>query len=341
MAVTSTHAQLIAEAEDKLKIAEIKLSEIERLKAMEKSVRNEVATLTEQLNKLKTEAEFYDAKVPYKKEAGPSAASLAHAGKGYNDSDADTSPRVAAAPAPAPTHFKAPLDLLKTPAETKEDNRKKRIKALVKKIGQVEALKKKDMADLDADGKAKLASEKALREELSALEAGKEYEQEDVETVMLPTDGAEKEKLIKGIKKKLQQIDALKAKGGPLDAEAKAKVESEHRLLTQLSALEKGEVAAHIGAAPEPDLTEQLMKERTDVNRKLKTLNDKLAAIEKLKGESRKLDATEKDKISQEQALKSDKGAAERILGDINKREQARVDARLNLGNDKKKKNKN
>lgn len=137
MAVTSTHAQLIAEAEDKLKIAEIKLSEIERLKAMEKSVRHEVATLTEQLNKLKTEAEFYDAKVPYKKVAGPSAASLAHAGKGYNDSDADTSPRVAAAPAPAPTHFKAPLDLLKTPAETKEDNRKKRIKALVKKIGQV------------------------------------------------------------------------------------------------------------------------------------------------------------------------------------------------------------
>lgn len=203
MAVTSTHAQLIAEAEDKLKIAEIKLSEIERLKAMEKSVRNEVATLTEQVRQLKTEAEFYDTKVPYKKEAGPSAASLAHAGKGYNDSDADTSPRAAAAPAPAPTHFKAPLDLLKTPAETKEDQRKKRIKALVKKIGQVEALKKKDMTDLDADGKAKLASEKALREELSALEAGKEYEQEDVETVMLPTDGAEKEKLIKGIKKKI------------------------------------------------------------------------------------------------------------------------------------------
>eukprot|EP00932_Pfiesteria_piscicida_P002990 SRR837773.12906.p1 GENE.SRR837773.12906~~SRR837773.12906.p1 ORF type:complete len:587 (+),score=285.99 SRR837773.12906:125-1762(+) len=52
----------------------------------------------------------------------------------------------------------------------------------------------------------------------------------------------EQEKRIKNIKKKLQQIDKLREKGGPLDADAKEKIASEAELRKELSCLEKGEV---------------------------------------------------------------------------------------------------
>ena len=42
-------------------------------------------------------------------------------------------------------------------------------------------------------------------------------------------------------KKKLQQIDGLKQKGGELDPDAKAKVASEARLLQEVAALERGD----------------------------------------------------------------------------------------------------
>ena len=66
---------------------------------------------------------------------------------------------------------------------------------------------------------------------------------------------AEREKRVKAIKKKLQQIDKLKERVGELDADAAQKVASEPELLRELAALggvvdDKPTVAAPSGAAP-------------------------------------------------------------------------------------------
>lgn len=61
-------------------------------------------------------------------------------------------------------------------------------------------------------------------------------------------DGQDKEKRIRAIRKKLQQIDKLKEKGGALDAEAKEKVASEPGLLHELALLEGTPLPE--GAAP-------------------------------------------------------------------------------------------
>lgn len=58
---------------------------------------------------------------------------------------------------------------------------------------------------------------------------------------MAGTLNAEVEKRIKAIRKKLTQIDKLKAKGGQYTPEEAAKIESESKLLADIAALEKGE----------------------------------------------------------------------------------------------------
>merc|ERR1712151_758829 len=104
----------------------------------------------------------------------------------------------------------------------------KRLKALNKKLQQITELKGKEDA-LDEEAKAKVASERRVKQEIAALERG------DAEVVFTgPTQDdmieeatnkkIEVEKKIKAIKKKLTQIEALKQKKGDLDADAQAKV---------------------------------------------------------------------------------------------------------------------
>merc|ERR1712110_509192 len=99
----------------------------------------------------------------------------------------------------------------------------KRTKALKKKLQQIAKLKEKDQ--LDADAVQKIAGEYRLHQELEALEQGK-----DEVTFVKPSEPTseelkfELEKKLKPLKKKLEQIKALKEKGGDLDADARAKV---------------------------------------------------------------------------------------------------------------------
>mmetsp|Transcript_17435 Transcript_17435/g.27867 ORF Transcript_17435/g.27867 Transcript_17435/m.27867 type:complete len:282 (+) Transcript_17435:118-963(+) len=145
----------------------------------------------------------------------------------------------------------------------------KRIKALNKKLKQIEGLKEKGTDQLDAEAQEKVASEAALRKEVKELEAQKKNgkrpaaaaaaaepptpvaveeapaapeEPEPVVEEKAPEpelNDEEKEKRAKGIRKKLAQIEKLKEKDfAGLDAEAKAKVESEAELKKDLARLE-------------------------------------------------------------------------------------------------------
>jgi len=146
----------------------------------------------------------------------------------------------------------------------------KRLRALNKKLKQIEGLKEKSPEELDASAGEKIASEQALRQEVRELEAQKsgkkapppakaaaapvaveappvEEEPVAVEEEAAPEpelSSEEKEKRAKAIKKKLAQIEKLKEKDfAGLDAEAKAKVESEAELKKELAGLE-GKVEA-------------------------------------------------------------------------------------------------
>ncbi|CAE8636028.1 unnamed protein product, partial [Polarella glacialis] len=145
----------------------------------------------------------------------------------------------------------------------------KRIKALNKKLKQIEGLKEKGTDQLDAEAQEKVASEAALRKEVKELEAQKKNgkrpaaaaaaaepptpvaveeapaapeEPEPVVEEKAPEpelNDEEKEKRAKGIRKKLAQIEKLKEKDfASLEPEAKAKVESEAELKKDLARLE-------------------------------------------------------------------------------------------------------
>lgn len=139
----------------------------------------------------------------------------------------------------------------------------KRLRALRKKLSQIERLKEKDL--LDAAEREKVASEPALLQEIAALEAEIENpgatftpaprvteavppppEQDQDEAMDSPEapkeqlSPAEAEKRIKALKKKLQQIERLKEKGDDLDADAREKVASEAAFLEELAQLEGG-----------------------------------------------------------------------------------------------------
>eukprot|EP00930_Biecheleria_cincta_P059324 TRINITY_DN45069_c0_g1_i1.p1 TRINITY_DN45069_c0_g1~~TRINITY_DN45069_c0_g1_i1.p1 ORF type:complete len:295 (+),score=108.54 TRINITY_DN45069_c0_g1_i1:83-886(+) len=149
----------------------------------------------------------------------------------------------------------------------------KKIRAVNKKLKQIEGLKAKSSEQLDDAAREKIDSERMLRKELAQLEdlarrggkppeASIQQEEKRVEQEKekekeqgpaaeeapaekepeLPQE--QKEKLIRTLKKKLQQIEKLKEKGlEGLDAEAKQKVQNEPNLLAELAVLE--------GRAPE------------------------------------------------------------------------------------------
>jgi len=135
----------------------------------------------------------------------------------------------------------------------------KKIRAVRKKLTQIEKLKEK--TDLDPAALEKVASEPGLMQELAVLEARLAGEPEPVaaappaaaptevqvaapapEPVTVPAlSPAEQEKRLKALRKKLKQIEQLKEKGGELDADAREKVASEAALLAEVAALERGD----------------------------------------------------------------------------------------------------
>ncbi|CAE8595361.1 unnamed protein product [Polarella glacialis] len=146
--------------------------------------------------------------------------------------------------------------------EISREEIEKRIKALSKKLTQIEFLKEKSPDQLDADAREKMASEPSLQKELAALEVqkagGPAPAPAPVAIAPAPVAAApapapapvaaeedgllseeEKEKRIKAIKKKLAQIDKLKEKdSSSLDVDAKAKLASEAELQEDLASLE-------------------------------------------------------------------------------------------------------
>eukprot|EP00411_Alexandrium_monilatum_P066286 CAMPEP_0175582038 /NCGR_PEP_ID=MMETSP0096-20121207/47932_1 /TAXON_ID=311494 /ORGANISM="Alexandrium monilatum, Strain CCMP3105" /LENGTH=627 /DNA_ID=CAMNT_0016885701 /DNA_START=9 /DNA_END=1893 /DNA_ORIENTATION=+ len=133
----------------------------------------------------------------------------------------------------------------------------KKLRNLKKKIQQIQKLKEKPAADLDDDARKKVASEPEVLAEIAALEGASK----GAAAAPAPTAAAEAPgvgasrcgawkakpragETDQGDKKKLAQIAKLKERGGSLDAEAQEKVNSEHRLLRDLAALERGETPA-------------------------------------------------------------------------------------------------
>jgi len=139
----------------------------------------------------------------------------------------------------------------------------KRIKALKKKLSQIQKLKEKD-GKLTPEEAEKLASEANVLAELTGLENGEDVAhsskeppkenssagvQEDPESEEGAGDQgnspaqpevppAEAEKRIRALKKKLVQITKLKERGGPYSAEQEEKLTSEPKLIFECTELE-------------------------------------------------------------------------------------------------------
>lgn len=166
-----------------------------------------------------------------------------------------------------------------SPIAMAEADAEKRLRAVKKKLAQIDKLKEK--GDLDADQQDKVAGEAALLQEVAELEAvlaGAGGATDPRPPAAQPSGGcpsqpAEKpkaaakpkskpaaappvaeeptaeaeslspmevEKRLKAIKKKLGQIAKLKEKGGDLDADARDKVASQAELLREADCLERG-----------------------------------------------------------------------------------------------------
>jgi len=316
MAFVADHPAKIAEQEAQLEAIQTKLLQIEDLKRQEPRLRNEAAALEISIAELKSELEFH--------------------GGGQEEEEEERevkkpSPKVSpkAKPAPSPAVQKVNQVLKDLKGETPEDERKRRLKALNKKIQQIEKLKMKD--DLDAEAAAKVASEPALRKEIAALERGEDYvveeepnpqaagepENMEQERMQLPTDPAEVEKKLKVLKKKIQQIEKLKEKDtSQLDAEALAKVNSHRRLVQEVAALERGD-------------TEVVFDdEKIDAEKRLRALNKKLEQVQKIKAEGPKTD-DERKKLTSIDAIKKEHHEVQMEVAEMNRKERERVAERL------------
>lgn len=323
----------IAEVEKKLSQVQAKLDEIENAKVLEPKVRKELASLTAKLEELQ---EGYEAD---KKEK---------IFLGKEDEIEEAAP--------------APVQQAPAKPRTSDEERKAKMKAINKKLKQIEGLKAKD--DLDAEQKAKVANEAKLKKQLAAVEAGQPFVDSDDEkepaanfkkapvekkasagalpapsddgsddatakSMKLPSDPAEREKRTKVLKKKLQQIAKLKEKGGVLDDEAKQKIAGEDRVNQEIAALDAGkDEVVFVDKAPEDP--------KMELERKVKAINKKLEQIAKLK-ESSSLDADGKAKVASEAALKKELGHLQFEVAQLNKVERERVAAKLGWEEDKKK----
>lgn len=334
--MASGYAAEIAEAQDKLNTLEVKLKEIEELKSIEPILRRDAATLTARITDLQAAAEAEKSE------------------KAFFEGDEAEEEEAPAAPAPKPAPKKRPA--APTPAAEKDADgeRKAQMRALNKKLKQIDGLKAKGEENLDEDALAKVRSEPKLRKQLAALENGedpeaavaeevvdsptkpeeeasgpKEAPEQDsdddkAERLQLPTDPAEVEKRLRGLKKKLQQIAKLKEKGGAPDPEAAKKIDSESRLLQEVAALEEGKDEV-VFAAENGDSHEE---QKFECEKKLKNLKKKLEQIQKLKKDGN-LDADARAKVAMESTLQKEANALQAQLGQFNKQERERVAQRL------------
>lgn len=185
----------------------------------------------------------------------------------------------------------------------------KRIKALRKKVAQIDKLKEK--SGLSPEETEKVASEPAILKEIWALENGvplepevpavkeepkveeapppvaePEVEQEEPEPAEPPAmEPAEAEKRIKALKKKLVQIQKLKDRGGNFTPEELEKVASEPVIEGEVAMLEIGLL--------EPEAKKSAM-----------ALQKKLNEIKKLKAKGGQLTSQEREKVSKLASVK-------------------------------------
>jgi len=206
-----------------------------------------------------------------------------------------------------------------------------RMKAKEEKLRRTLAALQKEVAEAEANGD---------------VEEDEEQEQEEVEEEEAPlpppvatapepepkqelSPEQQRQKKIKALNKKLQQITALKEKGGELDAEAKAKIGKEPLLRKQIEALKEGKEppADESELPPKPKVHEmvesegvKLPEDEDERQKRVKVLKKKLAQITALKAKGGSLDAEQTEKVASErivvreiQALES--GAKEVVLG--------------------------
>lgn len=330
------YADEIAKAEQKLASVQDELDMIEVMKAKESKLRRDEASLIAKIADLKEAMEAEKSEQQF------------FGGEEEPAPDAKAKPKKAAEPPRGPT---APVQ------RSPEEERKAKMKALNKKLQQIDKLKQKDAVDLDDDAKKKLASEPKLRKKLDAIARGEEYEDSDVEqdapapepevttaevslptpvkevlrepsedddeeaaSMQLPRDPAEVEKRTRTLKKKLQQIAKLKEKG-QLDEDAKKKVAGEYRLVQELEALEQGKSEV-VFQAPEEPTDEEL---KFELDKKLKTVRKKLEQIKSLKEKGGALDADQKAKVESEAALVREANALSQQISKFEKSERERV----------------
>jgi len=334
----------IMEAEAKLRSVQEELDMIDVMKAQEKQLRQDeasliakIADLEEAMQADKSEQHFFGS-AQEEEQLSP---------------DAKSKPKKEVEPPKGPT---APVQ------RDAESEKKAKMKALNKKLQQIEKLKQKPAAELDADGKKKLSAEPKLRKKLDAIARGEEYEDSDAEqepsveaaptpastlpftppavkeeppeasehgddeaiSMQLPTDPAEVEKRTRTLKKKLQQIAKLKGKG-ELDAEAASKVATEYRLVQELEALEQGKDEV-IFEEPAKQTDEDI---KFDLEKKMKAVRKKLDQIKTLKEKDGDLDADAKAKVESEAALVKEENALAQKIAVFAKAERARVAERM------------
>eukprot|EP00929_Paragymnodinium_shiwhaense_P039020 TRINITY_DN2052_c0_g1_i7.p1 TRINITY_DN2052_c0_g1~~TRINITY_DN2052_c0_g1_i7.p1 ORF type:complete len:356 (-),score=169.46 TRINITY_DN2052_c0_g1_i7:321-1289(-) len=315
--------ETIAEVQEKLDLVQKQLVLLDSLKKKEGALRKEEADLAARLEELESAKEFFGKdedgwdEVPKKKSGKTAALTF-------------SSPAVNAV-------------MASTVAASAEDQRKKRLKAINKKLSQITDLKSKGLDNLDDEQLAKVYSQGKLEKEKATLQAGLDWdsaaeETEDEGRRALPEEESEREKRIKVLQKKLKQIADLRAKpSAELDAEARDKIAGEVKLKQELAALEggQGEVVY--------DETEIKIAEKVEAEKKLKAVKKKVAQIAHLKESKEAAEYTEdeKVKIAGEKALKKEVNELEQKIASYNREERERVAARLGweVENNKKKKN--
>lgn len=234
-------------------------------------------------------------------------------------------------------------EITKVIAKTPKEVRMAKMKAINKKLQQIEKLKLKD--GLDTEAAKKVASEPSLRKKLAALERGEDIADSDdevevkeqakpqqaqqaaagfqgIEGVALPEDAEERKKKIRALQKKLRDIEALKLKGGILDKQAKEKRDGEQRIIQELAALEEGKSVFVLDEAAEQ------AAQKMELEKQIKKLQKKLEQIATLKGKT-DLDADMQAKLDSEKDTNKEVHDLQMDVAAMNKKERERVAERL------------
>lgn len=303
MAEYETICKELALATKKLEEAQDQLDQLDVLKAKEAQLRKDVIKYTARVEDLTTQAEGVVKEGEFMQKP------------------------VKVAPLAVKVE-EARIELDKDPAKVRQN----RMRAINKKLQGIEKLKAKD-GPLDEDAAKKVKTEPALRTKLAALERGEDpdsdAEEEPQGGVELPSDPAERQKKIKALQKKLREVEALKQKGGMLDAQAKIKRDSEQHLIQELSALESGASAFVLDEAA------LFAAHKFELEKQVKKLQKKITQIAELKAKP-SLDADAQAKVDGEKDTKKELKDLEADVAKMNEVERKRVADRLGWEAEKK-----